>query len=35
MWPITGAPEAAFYFDNRPNVLDQFLANKTWRSAMP
>ena len=28
MWPPTGAVEGTFYFDNSPNVLDQFLVNK-------
>jgi hypothetical protein len=28
MWPVLGRPEGTFYFDNQPNVLDQFLANK-------
>ena len=28
MWPITGRPEGSFYFDNQPNMLDQFLVNK-------
>jgi hypothetical protein len=28
MWPIIGAPDGSFYFDNQPNRLDQFLVNK-------
>ena len=28
MWPHMGAGLGSFYFDNFPNVLDQFLANK-------
>lgn len=28
MWPALGQPEGSFYFDNQPNLLDQFLANK-------
>lgn len=28
MWPVMGEPQGSFYFDNRPNMLDQFLANK-------
>jgi Endonuclease/Exonuclease/phosphatase family len=28
MWPITGLPDGSFYFDNQPNMLDQFLINK-------
>ena len=28
MWPAAGLPEGSFYFDNQPNVLDQFLVNK-------
>ena len=29
MWPIAGAPDGSFYFDNQPNMLDQFLVNKS------
>ena len=28
MWPTAGAPDGSFYFDNQPNILDQFLVNK-------
>ena len=28
MWPIVGAPDGSFYFDNQPNHLDQFMINK-------
>jgi predicted extracellular nuclease len=28
MWPNAGLPEGSFYFDNQPNMLDQFLVNK-------
>jgi hypothetical protein len=28
MWPIVGAPDGSFYFDNQPNMLDQLLVNK-------
>lgn len=28
MWPLLGQGLGSFYFDNAPNVLDQFLANK-------
>ena len=28
MWPAAGVPDGSFYFDNQPNVLDQFLVNK-------
>jgi len=28
MWPALGIPEGTFYFNNQPNVLDQFLVNK-------
>jgi endonuclease/exonuclease/phosphatase family metal-dependent hydrolase len=28
MWPIVGLPDGSFYFDNQPNMLDQFLINK-------
>ena len=27
-WPIAGAPDGSFCFDNQSNMLDQFLANK-------
>jgi predicted extracellular nuclease len=27
-WTVMGEPEGTFYFDNQPNQLDQFLANK-------
>jgi Endonuclease/Exonuclease/phosphatase family len=27
MWPGAGLPEGTFYFNNEPNVLDQFLVN--------
>jgi Endonuclease/Exonuclease/phosphatase family len=27
-WPIAGIPDGSFYFDNQPNVLDQFLVNR-------
>jgi len=28
MWPAMGKPDGTFYFDNQPNLLDQFLVNK-------
>ena len=28
MWPAAGTPDGSFWFDNQPNVLDQFLVNK-------
>lgn len=28
MWDSTGATEGTFYYDNFPNILDQFLVNK-------
>jgi hypothetical protein len=28
MWPVMGGPAGSFYFDNQPNMLDQFLVNK-------
>jgi predicted extracellular nuclease len=28
MWPSIGTPDGTFYFDNQPNLLDQFLVNK-------
>lgn len=27
MWPVAGQPDGTFYFDNNPNLLDQFLVN--------
>ncbi|HEX6148754.1 endonuclease/exonuclease/phosphatase family protein [Nocardioides sp.] len=27
-WPIAGTPDGTFYFNNEPNVLDQFLVNR-------
>jgi hypothetical protein len=27
-WPIAGAPDGSFCFDNQPNMLDQFVANQ-------
>lgn len=32
MWPDMGEPEGTFYFDNQPNVLDQFLVNRNMAS---
>ncbi len=28
MWPVAGTPDGTFYFNNEPNVLDQFLVNR-------
>jgi hypothetical protein len=28
MWPLAGVPDGSLYFDNQPNMLDQFLVNK-------
>jgi len=28
MWPAAGTPDGTFYFNNEPNVLDQFLVNR-------
>ena len=28
MWPAVGGPDGTFYFDNQPNLLDQFLVNR-------
>jgi predicted extracellular nuclease len=28
MWPVIGMPDGTFYFNNQPNMLDQFLINK-------
>lgn len=33
MWPIAGAPDGSFYFDNQPNMLDQFLINKNMATS--
>lgn len=33
MWPVLGTPDGTFYFESRPNVLDQFLANKNMAVA--
>jgi hypothetical protein len=34
MWPIAGGPDGSFYFDNQPNMLDQFLTQqRTWPPA--
>lgn len=27
MWPVAGSPDGTFYFNNEPNLLDQFLVN--------
>ena len=27
MWPVAGEPDGSFWFDNQPNMLDQFLVN--------
>jgi hypothetical protein len=35
MWPIVGAPDGSFYFDNLPNMLDQFLVNKNMATTTP
>jgi hypothetical protein len=35
MWPTAGLPDGSFYSDNQPNMLDQFLVNKTWPPATP
>jgi hypothetical protein len=32
MWPIVGTPDGSFYFDNQPNLLDQFLVNENMAS---
>ncbi|MGY1708355.1 endonuclease/exonuclease/phosphatase family protein [Geodermatophilus sp. SYSU D00758] len=32
-WPTTGEPEGTFYFDNQPNVFDQFLVNKNMATS--
>jgi hypothetical protein len=29
IWPITGAPDGSFYFDNQPNMLDQSWPTRT------
>jgi hypothetical protein len=28
VWPIMGIPDGSFYYENQPNMLDQFLVNK-------
>jgi hypothetical protein len=28
MYPVLGEPDRSFYFDNQPNLLDQFLVNR-------
>ena len=28
MWPIMGIADGSFYYENQPNMLDQFLVNK-------
>lgn len=28
MWPALGTPDGTFYFENQPNMLDQFLVNR-------
>ena len=28
MWPVLGAGDGTYYYDNTPNVLDQFLASR-------
>ena len=28
MYPVLGEPDGSFYFDNQPNLLDQFLVNR-------
>jgi hypothetical protein len=33
MWPIAGEPDGSFYFDNQPNMLDQFLVNKNMATS--
>jgi predicted extracellular nuclease len=35
MWPDAGLPDGSFYFDNQPNMLDQFLVNKNMATATP
>jgi hypothetical protein len=33
MWAAIGAPDGTFYFDNQPNLLDQFMVNKNMALA--
>ena len=33
MWPAGGIPDGTFYFNNEPNLLDQFLVNKNMIGA--
>jgi hypothetical protein len=28
MWTVAGLPDGSFYFENYPNMLDQFLVNE-------
>ena len=28
VWPMAGTPDGSVYFDNQPNILDQFMINK-------
>ena len=33
MWPAMGIPDGTFYYDNQPNLLDQFLVNANMAEA--
>lgn len=33
MWREAGVPEGTFYFDDEPNVLDQFLVNRAFAAS--
>jgi hypothetical protein len=33
MWPNAGLPDGSFYFDNQPNMLDQFMVNKNMATS--
>ena len=33
MWPSIGTPDGSFYYDNQPNMLDQFLVNENMALA--
>jgi hypothetical protein len=35
MWPIVGAPDGSFYFDNQPDMLDQFIEQEHGHRRRP
>lgn len=32
MWPLMGRPDGSYYYDNEPNMFDQFLVNRNMAS---